>query len=69
MTSGLRKKAPAMVMLLAVLSAGAAPAACAAGWISPAAGLYAIGGGEAALVAFGAWAWASDRRALRRGRW
>ncbi len=58
MTSGLQKKAPAMAMLLAMLSAGAVPAACAAGWISPAAGLYALGGGAVALVAFGAWAWA-----------
>ena len=49
--------ASALSLLLASLFSAGVFLACLAGWVTPAAGLYALGYGTAALVVFGASAW------------
>ena len=49
--------ASALSLLLASLFSAGVFSACVAGWITPAAGLYALGYGAATVAVFGATAW------------
>ena len=57
LTAAAVQTASCVAFLLAVLPSGGVLAAGVAGWIGSATGLYVLGGGALALVAFAVWAW------------